>query len=161
MTDTNRLFEMTHTRVQAQKDRMEECASLGICPFCWEHLEKYHDAPVIRKGEFWAITANDHPYNGARHHYLAIFKDHINSLAYLCPAACHELFLFFHELALAKDMRGSSILMRSGEMLYTGATVHHLHAHIISGASREEISEIKYPDSFITSVLGYKTPGSR
>jgi hypothetical protein len=48
--------------------------------------------------------------------------------------------------------------MRSGNMTYTGATVFHLHAQIISGASREEIPEPRYPDSFITTPLGYKVP---
>lgn len=154
------LFNMVHARVESQKTRMEECTRLDICPFCWNNLNEWHDAPVEVFGTFWAITANDHPYDGARHHYLAIARDHISSILELPPGAATELMSLFSELCLLKNIPGATIVMRTGEMSYTGATIFHLHAHIVSGASREEISNIKYPDSFITPVVGYKVPKS-
>lgn len=155
------LFEMRHTRVPAQQNKMAEATRLGICPFCWENLNEWHDAPVIKKGGWWAITENDYPYPGAKHHYLAIYRQHISSFEEIDAAAGYELFRLFSWVCKEFKIPGAAIIMRSGEMIYTGATVFHLHAQIMSGASREEIekvSEIKYPDSFITSVLGYKIP---
>ena len=153
------LFELAHTRVESQRARMEECTKLGICPFCWKNLAKWHDAPITKRGRFWAITANDHPYIGSRYHYLAIYRDHVPSISEIVPGAGSELFSMFSEFCKENRISGATILMRFGEMVYTGATVFHLHAQIVSGASREEVPDLKYPDSFITSALGYKVPG--
>jgi hypothetical protein len=156
-----KLFEMAHTRVKAQKEKMEKCIELGICPFCWENLKEWHDAPVLEYGKFWAITGNDYPYNGSRCHYLAIYRDHISSIFNIPPGAGDELLELFVGLSVRNNIKDAAILMRFGKMIHTGATINHLHAHLVSGASREEaekVSEIKYPDSFITSVLGYKMP---
>lgn len=150
------LFELSHTRIKSQKDRMEKCARLGICPFCWENLDEWHDAPVLKRGKLWVITANDHPYTGVKYHYLAIYRDHISSISELVSGAGDELFSLFSEFCKDNNIPGATILMRFGEMVYTGATVSHLHAHIVSGASRDEVPNPKYPESYITSVLGYK-----
>lgn len=150
------LFELAHTRFASQKARMEECVRLGICPFCWENLAKWHDAPTEKQGKFWVITRNDHPYTGAKYHFLAIYRDHISSISELASGAGDELLLLFSEFCEKNGIRGATIVMRFGEMNYTGATIFHLHAHIVSGVSREDVPEPKYPDSFITSVLGYK-----
>jgi diadenosine tetraphosphate (Ap4A) HIT family hydrolase len=163
------LFEMAHTRTERMRKRMEKCAELDECPFCWENLvlPEYHDAPVIKKGEFWAITANDDPYKGIGFHFLAIYRDHVSSISEIAPGAGDELFKFFSELCKEYGMVGATILMRSGEMKYTGATVSHLHAQIMSGASLDEVPESlldeltrkpKFPDAYIISVLGYKVP---
>ncbi|MBN2093819.1 MAG: hypothetical protein JW740_00365 [Candidatus Zambryskibacteria bacterium] len=156
-----KIMEMIHARVDAQRKKMEECIRLGICPLCWENLAKWHNAPILRYGDFWAITANDHPYEGTKIHLLAIYKHHINSIDQVEVAAENELFRLFSLFCKKNKIVGASILMRTGEMNYTGATLAHLHAHFISGVSREEVekfSEIKYPNSFIISVLGYKIP---
>ncbi|NLE07408.1 MAG: hypothetical protein GX627_02245 [Parcubacteria group bacterium] len=153
------LVEMSHARVSAQKKRMAECQRLNVCPLCWENLEEWHNAPVIKKGKFWVITENDYPYKGSLHHYLAIYKEHISSIAELKKGASEELFSLFSRFCAEKKIEGASILLRFGEMDYTGASISHLHAHIISGASKKKIeNSVKFPDSFIISVLGYKTP---
>lgn len=152
------LFELAHTRVASQKARMEECTRLEICPFCWKNLAIYHDAPILKQGRFWVITANDHPYTGARYHYLAIYRDHVSTIGHLDPESSHELFRLFSNFCEERRIEGATIVMRFGEMVYTGATIRHLHAHIVSGASREEVPNPKYPESFITPVVGYKVP---
>lgn len=157
MSGKKLLFELAHTRVKSQKDRMEKCIKLGICPFCWKNLSEWHDAPVIKKGKFWVITANDHPYIGSKYHYLAIYKDHISLISELALGAGDELLLLFSKFCKEKKIKGATIVMRFGDMTYTGATIFHLHAQIISGISRKNIKNPKYPDSFITTAIGYKT----
>lgn len=154
----NPLFEMTHTRAEypAQRQRMEECARLGICPFCWEHLAKYHDAPILMKGTFWIITANDHPYDKHAHHYLAIYKDHINSISEVDRVAGAELFMLFNDLCQQKNIPGATMFMRFGDMKFNGATVYHLHAQIFSGASRDMITEPDKMDNWVMAKIGYK-----
>lgn len=153
---------MRNTRVKAQHNKMQEATRLGICPFCWENLGQWHDAPVLKTGEFWAITANDYPYAGSKYHYLAIYRDHISSIAEMAPGAGDELMKLFAEFCKVKKISGATIVMRFGDMRYTGATVFHLHAQIMSGASRDELAgEFKFPDDAIATVLGYKTPGTK
>lgn len=165
MAEKRQLFEMRHTRVPAQRERMEKCIELDICPFCWENLNEWHDAPVIMKGDFWAITANDHPYEGkvAKFHFLAIYKYHISSITEIASGAGEELLALFSEIQRKYGIQGATIIMRNGDMTYTGASVFHLHAQIMSGVSLDEFGEEKpkFPDDIITTILGYKAPGSK
>lgn len=161
MGDKQQLFEMAHARVERQRAKMLACMAKGICPLCWENLAKWHDAPIIKQGRFWILTANDHPYSGAKHHHLAIYKDCVPSIADADPGAGDELLGMFADFCAKNAIAGASIVMRFGDMAFTGASIRHLHAHLISGVSRTEISEpIRYPDSFIAPVVGYRIPES-
>jgi diadenosine tetraphosphate (Ap4A) HIT family hydrolase len=49
----------------------------------------------------------------------------------------------------AHRITGGTLMIRSGETRFTGATVNHLHAHLIVGGPREEGNQP------ITAVLGF------
>ncbi|MEK7099085.1 MAG: HIT domain-containing protein [Patescibacteria group bacterium] len=104
----------------------------GVCPFCPEYLKKYHLRPIIRDGVHWTLTDNMYPYKGAKHHLLFIHKKHIERLSDISPAGWTEL----HDLAMfatkKRRIKGGALAMRFGDTVYTGASVAHLHAQIIS-----------------------------
>ena len=51
----------------------------GICPFCEEHLPKHHGKPILFRNAHWIVTENAWPYEGTRHQFVLIARDHIES----------------------------------------------------------------------------------
>ena len=104
----------------------------GVCPFCPEALTKYHKKPIIKEGKYWTLTENMYPYKGAKHHLLLIHRAHIEDMRMLSAEAWNELFDLVAEETKKRKMGGGTFLMRFGETAYTGASVAHLHAVVIS-----------------------------
>lgn len=155
----NELFELSHSRVRRQTDKMTKCIELGICPFCWNNLAEWHDNPVEYQGKFWAVAANDYPYPGTVEHYLAIYRDHVDSISSLAEGAGDELFKIFNQLCEEKGIHGTTIVFRTGKMEYNGATVFHLHAQLIYGVSRTTIKDTEDMNSWLLVKAGYKKTG--
>jgi diadenosine tetraphosphate (Ap4A) HIT family hydrolase len=109
---------------------ISDIAEHGVCPFCPEHLAKYHKNPIAEK-KYWLVTDNMYPNKPSRHHILIIHKGHISHINELSPAAWSELHAILSSETSARKISGGTFLMRFGETRFTGASVSHLHAHII------------------------------
>lgn len=123
---------LEHTRTSEQKKVMEQIVHDGVCPFCQEHFLKYHTKPILKKGVYWMVTENAFPYNGARVHLLFVHLDHLMHP----PTSGNHLVDLFDLLAWAREkygVLGGTLLLRFGENKYNGASVDHLHAHLIVG----------------------------
>jgi len=104
----------------------------GVCPFCPEHLSTYHKNPTLAEGTHWLLTNNMYPYEGAKHHVLILHKKHIESFAELSPDAWNELNSLANDYLKKNKIPGGTFFMRFGETAYTGASVRHLHANLVS-----------------------------
>lgn len=123
---------LAHSRTDAQKVVMQQIAEDGVCPFCQEHFLKYHPKPILKTGKYWLATENAFPYEGARVHLLFVYLEHIT----LPPSDGEQLIELFDLLAWARNeyqILGGTLVMRFGENKYNGASVDHLHAHLIVG----------------------------
>lgn len=109
-----------------------DIAERDECPFCSESLAKYHKNPILREGAFWLVTDNMYPYEGAKNQILFIHKDHIEHLSDVSPGAWQELHRLAAWISDERDIRGGTFYLRFGETEYTGASVRHLHANLIS-----------------------------
>ena len=109
---------------------IEKIAEDGVCPFCSEHLNKYHKNAVSEK-KFWLITDNMYPYKPVLHHKLIIYKEHIVHLNDLPREAWDELNDLFQEITKSLNISGGTLMIRFGDTHYTGASVSHLHAHLV------------------------------
>ncbi|MES2471164.1 MAG: HIT domain-containing protein [Patescibacteria group bacterium] len=103
----------------------------GVCPFCPEQLENYHKNPILKETKFWKVTDNMYPYKPTKHHILLIHKDHIKHESELSKEAWLELKDLMDEVCKERNITGGALMMRFGDTQYTGASVSHLHAHII------------------------------
>jgi ATP adenylyltransferase len=103
-----------------------------VCPFCPEHLAKYHTNPILKTGEYWLVTDNLYPYSGAKHHVLFIHRSHIENATELSGAAWQELREHITWVVRERKIPGGSFLLRFGDTGYTGASVAHLHANLVS-----------------------------
>ncbi len=110
---------------------IEQIQKDGVCPFCPEQLEKYHKNPILRETTSWLATKNMYPYKGAALHILFIHKKHIVDISDIRPEAWSEFHTLVSDIEKDFDIKGGTCFIRFGDTKYTGASVSHLHAHII------------------------------
>ena len=109
---------------------IEGIATRGVCPFCLEHLQIYHKKPMQERTHWW-ITDNMYPYHPVRHHMLLIYKKHIEHIEELSPEAWNEFREILTELIKKRKIAGGAFVLRFGDTHFTGASVAHLHAHLV------------------------------
>ncbi len=122
----------------------------GICPFCEAHLPKHHKKPILFTNAHWIVTENAWPYEGTSHQFLLIHREHIESAEELPPGAWESLGSAYRRLVKEYRIAGAALILRTGKTDFTGASVAHLHAQLISGTRREADSEL------IRALVGFK-----
>ncbi len=122
-------------RNREQLDLMHKINTDGNCPFCESNFSKYHPKPIIRDCKFWLISENMTKYQNAKYHFLVVLKSsHQIEHGSLRSKEKLELFEIWEWLEREYDIPGSTLILRSGHWDYTGGSVSHLHAHIVSGS---------------------------
>ena len=122
----------------------------GFCPFCEEHLFKHHRKPILRKSKYWLVTENSWPYKGVQFHFLFISRTHIEAVEDVSFLMWVDLFSQYGELVTENDIKGATLMIRSGDTKITGASVNHLHAHLIVGGERTAHSKP------IKAIIGFE-----
>lgn len=134
-------LNLAHSRGREQEELMRRIISDGVCPFCREHLEKYHPKPILKETRSWVVTENMLPYDGARLHLLFIYKEHKVNLGELPIDAADELLGLLRWAGSHFGLQGAALIFRYGETNFTGASVTHLHGHLVVGGPRTKESE--------------------
>lgn len=100
------------------------------CPFCPDNF-KYHKNPILKEEDGWFITQNSWPYTGTKHHLIMICREHKEQFSDLTTGDWEAIRTLVNWAVKSYDIPGGGLAMRFGETAYTGATVVHLHAHLI------------------------------
>jgi diadenosine tetraphosphate (Ap4A) HIT family hydrolase len=129
---------------------LKEIVVGGFCPFCEEHLFKHHRQPLIYKSRYWLVTKNAWPYKGSRFHFLFIARSHIETTEDMPSLMWADLQKLYRKLVQENNIRGATLMIRSGNTKITGASVNHLHAHIIVGVPRTKNTKP------INALVGFK-----
>jgi ATP adenylyltransferase len=132
------LVDLTNWREPEQLASMQASVAAGECPFCREHLQKYHTQPILREGAHWLMTDNQWPYNHTERHLLIIYREHLEGIGDVPPAAGAELLELVQWAIKEYNIVGGGWAMRFGETSRSGASVVHLHAHLIAPAAGAE-----------------------
>jgi ATP adenylyltransferase len=103
-----------------------------LCPFCEENFLKYHKLPVIKENKNWFLTKNMYPYEETRLHLLLVHKKHISSIEEITPEGWLDLQKIINSSIKEFKIKGGAFFIRFGDSKLTGATVTHLHAHLIA-----------------------------
>lgn len=127
---TKKVVDKRYAKSGEYKNVLETIESRGKCPFCPEHF-KYHKNPVLKKTVNWMITENSWPYKGARHHFIILGKKHKEGFANISDKDFSEIGSLVRWAIKEFKIPGGGLTMRFGDTTYTGATVVHLHAHLI------------------------------
>ena len=123
---------INNARLDEQVKVMERIITDGTDPFDWNTLEQYHKRPILKKTQFWLVTENQWPYKDSRTHLLFIYKDNVDSVKELPGEAFKDLLELVQEFSEKYNIPGGALGMRFGNTQYSGATVNHLHAQLIS-----------------------------
>jgi ATP adenylyltransferase len=109
---------------------LAEIAEAGVCPFCPDNM-KWHPNPILARHGDWFATKNGQPYDNAEQHYLIIGEVHKVHLAELTATDLENVHELASRLTHGDEVVGGGLVLRFGPTKYTGATVQHLHFHLI------------------------------
>ena len=141
------LQDLSNTREEKQREIMEHLAVTGGCFLCMdvisEIVKKYPDVSTgpIHEGKYLFVKKNDFPYKGTRLHLLVVPKRHVMTLEDLFPEEFLEVQEMLAWINKTFDVQGASVFLRYGDMSYTGATLSHLHFHVLHGVAKHSTSE--------------------
>jgi len=122
---------INNARKGEYKRVIEEIAKTGKCPFCKENF-KYHKKPIIKQKGGWLLTDVSWPYKNARCHLMILGEKHRENFSEL-KNKDFETISYLAKFAIKKyKIKGGALAIRFGDTNYTGASVAHLHFHIIS-----------------------------
>lgn len=124
------LVDPTNARTPAYARTLAEIQKAGLCPFCPANF-RWHPHPIVFYQDGWRLTPNAHPYENAKHHLLIIPDRHYVGIWDVSPTD----WMVVRELALKTGSRfrfsGGGLTLRFGDTNLSGATVAHLHFHLI------------------------------
>jgi len=143
--------DLDNSREADQAKVMQSIISADHCPFCEENLRQYHKQPILKQTEHWLLTTNQWPYNHTKHHFLAIYRHHVEHLSELEPAAGQELLELFAWLEKEYDLAGGGFVMRFGDTRHSAGSVAHLHAQLV-------VPDLEDPDYEPTRIKIGKSP---
>ena len=103
----------------------------GKCPFCPDNF-KYHKEPILKSEGGWFITKNSWPYENTEYHFVIIGKKHKENFLELEDSDFKAVKSLVNWAIKEFNIKGGAITMRFGDTDHTGATVCHLHFHLIS-----------------------------
>ncbi|MDD5341217.1 MAG: HIT domain-containing protein [Patescibacteria group bacterium] len=112
------------------KKILEDIISTEKCPFCPDNF-KYHKKPILKDYQGWLATQNSWPYPGTLRHFIIISKKHKNKFSDLSAKDFLAVQALVNWLIKKYKIKGGGLTLRFGEQIYTGATVSHLHFHLI------------------------------
>jgi len=103
----------------------------GKCPFCPKNF-KYHKEPILKKENNWILTKNSWPYENAEHHFIIIGEKHKEDFSELTEIDLNSVKKLANWAIKKFKIKGGALTIRFGDTDHTGATVCHLHFHLIS-----------------------------
>ena len=125
-----KVVDLRNARSDDYRKVLEEIAAKGKCPFCPENF-KWHKEPVLLRYKGWFITNAAWPYENAKRHFLIISEKHKEGLGELSDADLRVVLVLVNWAVEGFGIKGGGLALRFGDTTYTGATVCHLHFHLI------------------------------
>ena len=145
---TRQFVNISNARKGEYKKVIENIARTGQCPFCPENF-KYHKKPIYKTKGNWFLTNNSWPYKNTSQHLVIIGKKHKEKFEELTNKDFAEVSLLTSWAIKNFKIKGGSLNMRFGDTRFTGASVAHLHFHIISPKLNKKTQRAKVVDFHI------------
>lgn len=124
------VVDSCYAKNQEYRRVIGKIASDGECPFCPSHF-RHHRKKILQREGSWFITENSWPYEKTRKHLVIIGTTHKENLSEVTPEDMTSILRLLQWAVRRFKISGGGFAMRFGQTRYTGATVCHLHAHLI------------------------------
>lgn len=92
---------------------------------------KYIENDIAFETEFWSVSWNKFPYEGANKQFLIVIKQPVYDLDDLAPEMWLDLRNVLAKLKNDFGVVGGAFCMRYGDPALSGASLKRLHAHAI------------------------------
>lgn len=138
---------IVNARKGEYKRVIETIAKTGQCPFCPKNF-KYHKKPIYKTKGNWFLTNNSWPYKNTSQHLVIIDKKHKEKFSELKNKDLAEVGYLVNFAIKKWRIKGGALCMRFGDTKFTGASVAHLHFHIISpelNKKTQRAKVVKFP----------------
>jgi ATP adenylyltransferase len=127
------LYCFENYRTAEQLAEMRRLDAEGVCLFCPDTLRQHGRQRILLETAHWIVTPNDFPYKGTALHLLMIPREHAIDLLDLATEAHQDFWAALHMIRSQFDLKYYGLGVRNGECRFTGATIAHVHIHILVG----------------------------
>jgi diadenosine tetraphosphate (Ap4A) HIT family hydrolase len=124
------VVDPTNARSRGYAETLQEIIRAGVCPFCPENF-RWHPHAIIFHESGWRLTPNAHPYENTEHHFLIIPDRHYTGIHDISPKDWSVVREFALKAGSRFHFKGGGLTVRFGDTALSGATVQHLHWHLI------------------------------
>ena len=128
---SKKFVNVKNARTGEYEQVIKEIATTGKCPFCKENF-KYHKKPTYKRKGKWFLTNNSWPYKNTKNHLIILGDKHKENFSELTSSDLESIRYLANWAIKNWKIKGGAIAMRFGDTDYTGASVSHVHFHIIS-----------------------------
>jgi dihydrofolate reductase len=123
------LYNHAAARTDAQRAEMIRLERNRQCHFC----NRMDADKIILENTSWFVLANTFPYPNTKLHLLVIPKKHYLTLAEMPQSVRQSYLEIITEVENRFQLEAYSHFMRVGAMARTGASIAHLHGHVVVG----------------------------
>jgi diadenosine tetraphosphate (Ap4A) HIT family hydrolase len=127
------LYYLGNYRTAEQLADMQRLEAAGTCVFCPQHLARDRNQPVLHRTPHWTVTPNEFPYRGTRLHLLLVPDEHVTDLLDLPDEARQDMWSALDWVRQHYGLSFYSLAARNGDCEFTGATIRHVHLHLLQG----------------------------
>ena len=128
-----RLYCTDNYRTQEQLAEMRRLEAAGTCLFCPASLREHARHEVVIQTRHWAVTPNAFPYQGTKLHLLVVPHRHVNDMLDLDDDSLADFWTALRLVRERYDLGHYGLGVRNGNCSFTGATIAHVHAHVLVG----------------------------
>jgi len=87
----------------------------------------------VLRTRHWTALLNDFPYSGTRLHLMLVPRQHASDLTGLPAATQRDFWQALAAVVRDYQLTYYGLGVRNGDCRYTGATIEHVHAHLMVG----------------------------
>jgi len=127
------LYCFGNARTGDQLAEMRRLDAAGICLFCPDGLARHARQRILLRTRHWSVTPNEFPYQGTSLHLLLVPDQHAADLLDLSEEVRHDFWEALAAVAREHELSHYGLGVRNGDCRYTGATIRHVHAHVLVG----------------------------
>lgn len=125
------LYCMENYRTPEQLAEMHRLQAAGICLFCPANLQNHDRQRILWQTDHWTITPNEFPYKGTAQHLLVVPHQHATDMLDLSPTAQQDFWTALGVVREQFSLDYYGLGVRNGDCRFTGATIAHVHAHVL------------------------------
>ncbi len=127
---SNKYVDLANCRSNDQKHQYQQILEEGYDPFETVERIKKLGNEVVYENKNWIAFQNQH-YTDRKNHFVVIAKRFVTEPSELQIAEKFDLFEAYEDLTNMYDILGGMLVMRFGDTRLSGASVKHLHFHIV------------------------------